>query len=214
MSVERRPERVEPSHAKLSIVRQCRLLSISRSTWYYEPVPESEATLGLMQAIGAVFLDCRWYGSRQMVRHLGRAGHEAGRHRVQRLMAKMGLAAIYQRPRTSDPHLWFSDQVGHAPPDLQTKLAAQHLAGELISAANLSEIPGHFSHRSPRQGGMIIEIKVPRGAEQGQMLSRKGRVPRASEANRPARVRAFAAAGASCARPQPRGLPQVRSCLQ
>ena len=104
MSVERRQELVEPSHAKLSIVRQCRLLSISRSTWYYEPVPESEATLALMQMIDTVFLDCPWYGSRQMVRHLGRIGHEVGRHRVRRLMAKMGLAAIYQRPRTSDPH--------------------------------------------------------------------------------------------------------------
>ena len=104
MSVERRQELVEQSHAKLSIVRQCRLLSISRSTWYYEPVPESEATLALMQMIDTVFLDCPWYGSRQMVRHLGRIGHEVGRHRVRRLMAKMGLAAIYQRPRTSDPH--------------------------------------------------------------------------------------------------------------
>ena len=58
MSVERSQELVEPSHAKLSIVRQCGLLSISRSTWYYEPAPESEATLALMQAIDAVFLDC------------------------------------------------------------------------------------------------------------------------------------------------------------
>jgi putative transposase len=70
----------------------------------HEPVPKSEATLALMQVIDTVFLDCPWYGSRQMVRHLGRVGHEVGRHRVRRLMAKMGLAAIYQRPRTSDPH--------------------------------------------------------------------------------------------------------------
>jgi len=44
------------------------------------------------------------YGSRQMARHLQRMGHVVGRRRVRRLMAKMGLAAIYQRPRTSDPH--------------------------------------------------------------------------------------------------------------
>ena len=104
MSVARRQELVEPSHSKLSVVAQCRLLSISRSSWYYEPVPESEATLALMQVIDTVFLDCPWYGSRQMMRHLQRLGHEVGRHRVRRLMAKMGLAAIYQRPRTSDPH--------------------------------------------------------------------------------------------------------------
>ena len=50
------------------------------------------------------FMECPWYGSRQMALHLGRAGHEVGRRRVRRLMGKMGLAPIYQRPRTSDPH--------------------------------------------------------------------------------------------------------------
>jgi putative transposase len=104
MSVVRRQDLVERSHPSLSIVTQCRLLSISRSSWYYEPAPESEATLGLMQVIDTVFLDCPWYGSRQMMRHLQRLGHGVGRHRVRRLMARMGLAAIYQRPRTSDPH--------------------------------------------------------------------------------------------------------------
>ena len=104
MSVERRQELVEPSHPSLSIVAQCRLLTISRSSWYYQPVPENKATLALMQVIDTVFLDCPWYGSRQMMRHLRRLGHEVGRHRVRRLMARMGLAAIYQRPRTSDPH--------------------------------------------------------------------------------------------------------------
>ena len=104
MSAERRHDMVEPSHASLSIVAQCRLLSISRSSWYYPPVPESEVTLALMQVIDRVFLDCPWYGCRQMVRHLHRLGHESGRHRVRRLMARMGLAAIYQRPLTSDPH--------------------------------------------------------------------------------------------------------------
>lgn len=45
-----------------------------------------------------------WYGSRQMTRHLRRAGHAVGRKRVRRCMRIMGLAPIYQRPRTSDPH--------------------------------------------------------------------------------------------------------------
>jgi hypothetical protein len=52
MRVTRRQDLVEPSHPSLSIVTQCRLLSISRSGWYYEPVPESEAALALMQ-VGA-----------------------------------------------------------------------------------------------------------------------------------------------------------------
>lgn len=95
---------VEPAHHRLSITAQCRLLSISRSSYYYAPVPEAEETLALMRVIDAAFLDCPWYGSRQMVRHLQRAGHQVGRRRVRRLMAKMGLSPIYQRPRTSDPH--------------------------------------------------------------------------------------------------------------
>ena len=49
-------------------------------------------------------MECPWYGSRQTARHLRRAGHEIGRRRTRRLMAKMGLTPIYQRPRTSDPH--------------------------------------------------------------------------------------------------------------
>ena len=95
---------VEPAHHRLSISTQCRLLQISRSSYYYAPVPETDETLALMTVIDTTFLDCPWYGSRQMARHLRRAGHEVGRRRARRLMAKMGLTPIYQRPRTSDPH--------------------------------------------------------------------------------------------------------------
>jgi len=95
---------VEPAHPQLSITAQCRLLSISRSGYYYAPVPEGAPTLALMALIDQVFMDCPWYGSRQMARHLQRLGHAVGRRRARRLMAKMGLVAIYQRPRTSDPH--------------------------------------------------------------------------------------------------------------
>jgi putative transposase len=104
MSVARRRVLVEPAHQRLPISAQCRLLSISRSSYYYAPASETEETLSLMRVIDAAFLDMPWYGSRQMVRHLRRAGHNAGRRRVRRLMAKMGLSPIYQRPRTSDPH--------------------------------------------------------------------------------------------------------------
>lgn len=95
---------VEPGHPQLPITAQCRLLAISRSGYYYVPMPANAGTLALMALIDQVFMDCPWYGSRQMARHLQRLGHAVGRHRVRRLMAKMGLAAIYQRPRTSDPH--------------------------------------------------------------------------------------------------------------
>ena len=95
---------IDPGHPRLSIVRQCELASISRSSFYREPTAETEATLRLMRLIDEQFLETPWYGSRQMARHLRRNGWCVGRHRVRRLMSKMGLAPIYQRPKTSEPH--------------------------------------------------------------------------------------------------------------
>ena len=88
----------------LSLSRQCRLLTISRSSFYYAPKGESPVNLALMRRIDELFLKYPFYGSRQMVRQLRRDGVRAGRHRVRRLMRLMGLQAIYQAPRTSDPH--------------------------------------------------------------------------------------------------------------
>ena len=95
---------IEPGHPQLSIARQCQLVSISRSGFYHRPVGEAPLNLALMRLIDAQFLETPWYGSRQMARHLRREGYAVGRKRVRRLMSKMGLAPIYQRPRTSTPH--------------------------------------------------------------------------------------------------------------
>lgn len=104
MSADRRKAMIEADHPRLSVARQCALVSIARSTFYREPSPETAVNLDLMRRIDEQFLETPWYGSRQMTRHLQRAGHAVGRKRVRRLMAKMGLAAIYQRPRTTVPH--------------------------------------------------------------------------------------------------------------
>jgi putative transposase len=95
---------IEPDHPVLSVVRQCDLVSISRSGFYYRPAGETPFNLEVMRLIDAQFLETPWYGSRQMARYLRRAGYEVGRKRVRRLMALMGLAPIYQRPRTTVPH--------------------------------------------------------------------------------------------------------------
>jgi len=95
---------IEPSHPDLSVVRQCELISINRSGWYYQPSGETLLNLELMRLIDAQFLETPWYGSRQMARHLCREGYVVGRKRIRRLMARMGLAPIYQRPRTTVPH--------------------------------------------------------------------------------------------------------------
>ncbi len=57
-----------------------------------------------MRLIDEVFLETPWYGSRQMARHRRRQGDTVGRKRVRQLMARMGLAAIYQQPRTTVRH--------------------------------------------------------------------------------------------------------------
>ena len=104
MSTDRRRQLIDSGHLGLSIVRQCELVSVSRSTFYREPAPETALNLMLMRLVDEQFLETPWYGSRQMMRYLRRQGHTVGRERVRRLMAKMGLAAIYQRPRTTIPH--------------------------------------------------------------------------------------------------------------
>ncbi len=104
MNLEQRRGLIEPGHRRLSIVRQCELVLISRSSFYHRPVGETAQALSLMRLIDVQFLETPWYGSRQMARHLRREGHKVGRKRVRRLMAKMGLAPIYQRPRTTVPH--------------------------------------------------------------------------------------------------------------
>ena len=95
---------VNPDHTRLSIVRQCTLLAVSRSSYYYQPVGESAMNLDLMRLIDKQYLETPWYGARQMSRHLRREGHPVGRKRVVRLMRLMGLCAIYQKPKTSKPH--------------------------------------------------------------------------------------------------------------
>jgi len=91
-------------HPDLSVSRQCGILSIGRSSFYYRPRGESPETLALMRRIDELFLKYPFYGSRQMVRQLRRDGIHVGRHRARRLMRLMGLQAIYQAPRTSAPH--------------------------------------------------------------------------------------------------------------
>ncbi|MBU2489602.1 MAG: IS3 family transposase [Proteobacteria bacterium] len=57
-----------------------------------------------MRVVDEQFLETPWYGSRQMARHLRRESYEVSRKRMARLMRKMGIAAVYQQPRTSAPN--------------------------------------------------------------------------------------------------------------
>jgi putative transposase len=92
---------IERSHRQISIRRQCTLVGLNRSSLYYPPTQETEENLLLMQLIDQQYTRTPFYGSRRMTHWLGREGHEVNRKRVQRLMRKMGLEAVYPRPRLS-----------------------------------------------------------------------------------------------------------------
>lgn len=95
---------VHTDHAKLSVVRQCDLLGVSRSGLYYVSKGESALNLALMQEIDRAFTRWPFLGVRQMRDYLVLLGYGVGRKRVRRLMRLMGLEPIYQKPRTSVPH--------------------------------------------------------------------------------------------------------------
>ena len=95
---------IERNHPKVSVRRQCQMLSLARSNLYYAPKGESAENLQFMELIDKQFLETPWYGSRQMARHMQRQGHKCGRHRVRRLMRLMRLVPIYQTPNTSKKH--------------------------------------------------------------------------------------------------------------
>ena len=103
MSVERRRAVVDRQHPSLSVVRQCRLLDISRSGLYYQPQGISEEDLTLMKLIDRQYLATPFYGARKIAAWLKSQGRRTNRKRVRRLMRIMRLKAIYRRPRTSQP---------------------------------------------------------------------------------------------------------------
>lgn len=92
---------IEPNIPGLSVGKQCSLLSISRSSFYYEPKGESEMNLDLMRVIDKQFLETPFYGVRQMTWHLRNEQHLVNEKRIRRLMRLMGLMPIYQKPNTS-----------------------------------------------------------------------------------------------------------------
>ena len=90
--------------AGLSISRQCALLGIARSSFYYRPRPESAEELELLKRLDRIFTDCPVYGSRRLQVALLREGISMGRRRVRRLMRKLGLWAVRPKRNTSERH--------------------------------------------------------------------------------------------------------------
>src|SRR3984893_3010599 len=90
--------------AGLSVSRQCTLLGIARSSFYYRPRPESAEELELLERLDRIFTDHPIYGSRRLQVALLRDGVSAGRRHIRRLMRKLGLWAVRPKRNTSKRH--------------------------------------------------------------------------------------------------------------
>ena len=95
---------IEPAHPQLSVVRQCELLDLSRSSYYYQPIGEDEENRLVMRLIDAEYTERPFYGYRKITHSLRQQGYVVNKKRVQRLMQTMGLAAIGPKPNLSKPH--------------------------------------------------------------------------------------------------------------
>jgi putative transposase len=89
---------------KLPVARQCQVLSLSRSTAYYQPQEMSETDLKLMRRMDELHLEHPFAGSRMLRDMLRSEGHAVGRKHVATLMKKTGIEAIYKKPNTSRRH--------------------------------------------------------------------------------------------------------------
>ena len=78
--------------------QQCELLGVPRSTYYYQPRPESAENLRLLRGLDELYLECPFFGSRRMAVSL-----EVNRKRMQRLMRIAGIEALYPKPNLSRP---------------------------------------------------------------------------------------------------------------
>ena len=85
----------------MSIARQCELLGLPRASFYYSPIGESPQNLLYMRLLDEKYTERPSYGVPKLTKWLRSQGHAVNRKRVARLMRKMGLVAIYPKPKTS-----------------------------------------------------------------------------------------------------------------
>lgn len=104
MPVEARRGLVDPEAGAIALVRQCELLGLARSTFYYRPVPESPLNLGLMRLIDEKYMRHPFYGAPRMTKWLREdQGLVVNHKRIERLMRQMGIAALIPRRALSAP---------------------------------------------------------------------------------------------------------------
>ena len=112
---------IEPANAMVSISRQCDLLELSRSGYYYQPVGESPMNLEIMSLLDKQYTETPFYGVPRMHQYIRSLGHDANIKRIRRLLRLMGLEAIYPKKKTS-----IADKQHRIYPYLLKKLEISH----------------------------------------------------------------------------------------
>jgi putative transposase len=103
---------IAPS-AELSVNRQCQLLGIARSSYYYQPSPASANELDLLHRLDRIFTEHPVYGARRLRAMLLREGISVGRRRIRRLMRQLGLSAIRPTFRCAEDFgIWSRSSTG------------------------------------------------------------------------------------------------------
>ena len=103
MSAPDRRAKLDRDHPRLSVRRQCAMLGIARSGVYRLPSAANDDDLALLRRIDELFTRWPFLGSRRMAAMLRAEGQAINRKRVQRLMRRMGIAALGPKPRTTKP---------------------------------------------------------------------------------------------------------------
>ena len=104
IGIAKRQELIDMNDTDYSVRRQCSILGLSRSSWYYKPVPLSEEDRMLMDLLDAQYTETPFYGVRNMTTYLRELGYAVGKDHTRTLLRKMGLVAIFPKPNLSKPH--------------------------------------------------------------------------------------------------------------
>ena len=101
MPLAKRYSFIEPQNNRLSIVKQCAILSVHRSKYYYEPIAESAENLSIMLWLDKQYFDTPFFGVLRLTTELQSLGYAVNAKRVRRLMKFVGWKTLYQPPRTT-----------------------------------------------------------------------------------------------------------------
>ena len=100
-STHEKQQCIEPKYEKLTIEKQCELVGISRSGYYYKPQTLNQETLSLINIVDKTYTEYPFFGTRKMASYLAKDGYEIGRKRIRKIYELLGLEAVYPKPKMS-----------------------------------------------------------------------------------------------------------------